>query len=1024
MAITRFQSDRTPAAGGGFARVDPAAAGAGAGAFAAAAGQAAGLLADVKRESDRARRAQELTGASLDASRQLADLEIGLASDTDWRTLPQRFESQARKIGAIAAQAIDDPETRAEFETRYAARMETARVGMLQRALAMQVDDGRAGLDTALTDYSAQAAAAPNGVARTLALDEGLAAIDRAADAGLISRQEQVAQRHEFLVEAEETRLASLPPAQAAAEIGQFVERRVPERPSGAAIDTGDVPVGRAVVDRTVDVAGQVGLDRNLVIAMGQMESGLSNIPTEIRTADGRRMSDATGPWQWTQGTWTGFVAQHPELGLTVDGRTDPAQQAIATPVAMAEIAEGIEREFGRPATFADIRLAWWLGDGAARAILRNPSADAAATLVAVGYGTGQARNAIQGHGLPDGATGADAVAWVAAGFRDRGLNPDAPALTGRVPSTTALSLAPVTAVTVPADSPLSVIPPARLVQLLRVYEARAEEEQRQARVAARAQLAPRLDDELAMLATGRTSPDPIDYEEIAAAYGPDEVAGIWNRLIEARRTGEMVASVRGLPADQQDAILASLEPAPGAGFAEAQARLAAVQAAVDDSRADAAAAIAQPLRDELAALEAGQAYPDGLTQDQLRSALGVEAGDAAFADLVAMRDLAATIARLSGMTPAEQDAALAAITPEGEDFEDKAARYALLAQAIQQDRAARAADGAAYVLATNPQLAEFLRHAGETGDPVEMARVVNLLMDEQRRLGIADPRPMTNEAADSVIAAWDRLSGSERVDFVQSFLGRLGGTAQLAMSQLADRASEASGFDTALVVAGMTLRTQRGGAATLASLAGQTTAQLRAGLRDDTDRRVADDAVEDGLAPFFGTIALNAGGPGAISLYRQEVQRLAYWYAGRGLAPTQAADRAVQEVVGARYVIDAPSPSSHPVRIPREVDADPVLAGAGALLRAPNLLGPLALTSGVPEADQQRLRGWLRTALPTSGFWVTLPDDSGLALMIDTAAGAQQMHTPDGLPVTRTWAQLSAVRLDQGAPATEGLAP
>jgi hypothetical protein len=153
-------------------------------------------------------------------------------------------------------------------------------------------------------------------------------------------------------------------------------------------------------------------------------------------------------------------------------------------------------------------------------------------------------------------------------------------------------------------------------------------------------------------------------------------------------------------------------------------------------------------------------------------------------------------------------------------------------------------------------------------------------------------------------------------------------------------------------------------------------------------------------------------------------VQRLAYWYAGRGLAPTQAADRAVQEVVGARYVIDAPSPSSHPVRIPREVDADPVLAGAGALLRAPNLLGPLALTSGVPEADQQRLRGWLRAALPTSGFWVTLPDDSGLALMIDTAAGAQQMHTPDGLPVTRTWAQLSAVRLDQGAPATEGLAP
>lgn len=40
--------------------------------------------------------------------------------------------------------------------------------------------------------------------------------------------------------------------------------------------------------------------------------------------------SSALGPYQFTDGTWRGMMRQHPDLGLTADGRTDPAQAKAA----------------------------------------------------------------------------------------------------------------------------------------------------------------------------------------------------------------------------------------------------------------------------------------------------------------------------------------------------------------------------------------------------------------------------------------------------------------------------------------------------------------------------------------------------------------------------------------------------------------------------------------------------------------------------------------------------------------------
>lgn len=60
--------------------------------------------------------------------------------------------------------------------------------------------------------------------------------------------------------------------------------------------------------------------------------------------------SSATGPGQFLDGTWADLMQRHPELGLTADGRTDPAQVAKALPVFTRDNAATLQSE-GVPVT-------------------------------------------------------------------------------------------------------------------------------------------------------------------------------------------------------------------------------------------------------------------------------------------------------------------------------------------------------------------------------------------------------------------------------------------------------------------------------------------------------------------------------------------------------------------------------------------------------------------------------------------------------------------------------------------------
>ncbi|MCP1270573.1 lysozyme family protein [Acetobacter cerevisiae] len=114
---------------------------------------------------------------------------------------------------------------------------------------------------------------------------------------------------------------------------------------------------------------------QGLLDHMRQAESGGDNAAKNPR-------SSATGAFQFTNPTWTGLMRQHPELGLTADGRTDPAQsETAAKQLASDNIAYMLAKGVQNP-TQGQAYLAHFAGAPAATNLIQaDPSAPASSIL-------------------------------------------------------------------------------------------------------------------------------------------------------------------------------------------------------------------------------------------------------------------------------------------------------------------------------------------------------------------------------------------------------------------------------------------------------------------------------------------------------------------------------------------------------------------------------------------------------------------------------------------------------------------
>ncbi len=121
--------------------------------------------------------------------------------------------------------------------------------------------------------------------------------------------------------------------------------------------------VPQAIRSTVESVASQMGVDAGIMLNMMYVESAKSWNP-KAKNPKG----SATGLGQFIEATWRGLVhsKEGRQYGLTMDGRTDPRQSAIATAISMRQY-ERTLKSHGYSANAENMYLCHFLGPGNAK---------------------------------------------------------------------------------------------------------------------------------------------------------------------------------------------------------------------------------------------------------------------------------------------------------------------------------------------------------------------------------------------------------------------------------------------------------------------------------------------------------------------------------------------------------------------------------------------------------------------------------------------------------------------------------
>ena len=119
-----------------------------------------------------------------------------------------------------------------------------------------------------------------------------------------------------------------------------------------------------------LSTAQQLGINPNATAGFGVLESGFQN----VGTANGS--SSATGPWQITSSTWSGYVAKY-NLPYTSADITNPDAQAVVANYILKDYSSQVSTSIGTPATVEQTYGAWVFGPSGGSKIAAATSPDA-----------------------------------------------------------------------------------------------------------------------------------------------------------------------------------------------------------------------------------------------------------------------------------------------------------------------------------------------------------------------------------------------------------------------------------------------------------------------------------------------------------------------------------------------------------------------------------------------------------------------------------------------------------------------
>lgn len=422
--------------------------------------------------------------------------------------------------------------------------------------------------------------------------------------------------------------------------------------------------------------------------------------------------------------------------------------------------------------------------------------------------------------------------------------------------------------------------------------------------------------------------------------------------------------------------------------------------------------AMKQRVVDTSAAFERGLDAPNAPNRAELIATFGQLDGEKVAGDLDLARRFGQDVRSVQNLPSTQQAALLATRTPApGEGFDVAQRRHDMLARAIDNVQKERQQDPALSVMRNSPQVqAAYQTFAKGEADPAAAAQAyASASLAEQQRLEVRNPQVLTKDMVDSIAKRFAEppAQGENVASVMRGMVDQWGRYWPQVGAQLK------KSLPSEAVVIGLGVKPEA--EALLAEAVRMKPEALRQGM-PEADVRDLKDRVRRDFEPLQRSLAWQSGGIDTYDNFADSAEKLSTLLVQKGMKPKDASAKAWESLVGFKYEFE------ESWRVPKaQLGGDTTMstlrAGAQASQfdigsESPVLGAKVALAiprtpGGVRPADAEKQ--W-RDTIRDNGFWVTSPGDGGLSLYVKSGLGAQPVLDATGMPVRRTWQELSTV--------------
>lgn len=513
-----------------------------------------------------------------------------------------------------------------------------------------------------------------------------------------------------------------------------------------------------------------------------------------------------------------------------------------------------------------------------------------------------------------------------------------------------------------------------------------------------------------------KASPDA----DARSLVGPAAVRANPGVFKEGRTVGEVLKLMTGHYGDAVTWDKPSGKPTyyTDLTYEKRNALYSAAETEMNKRRVDMTAGFQQRVENSVAEFAMGGEATSPPSEAEFVNIYGPNKGSIAYGEYVSNATAATASYKLQNMPLNEQGAFIETFKPKPGDpfYAEKLDGYQKVRTVAEQIRTQMTTDFGGYVTARSPVAQQLLSTAFDPDKlPGEAAAAADqyaqIIQAEASRLNVGTGRSFLPKAKSESIAAMMNsqvlADGDSRgkVMALNAYAERWGSRWPAIYGELKQNLSAP--------VQVITSQIKERAATALASVHDKSFDDLSRTIAK-ADRQEIDEGLQDAFQPFtVSTMWQQSSLPG-VTVFFEQAKKLAAVYTAQGVGATEAAEQAYDDLIGFKYrMIDRRTMN---LRVPREFDNAEIESYLDnereVVLNSSRFAATPDQLKLDPDASQK-----LQSRLLRNSKWVTLPDNSGVGILVNGSL----LRDSKNRPVVKSWRDiLSNIDEYEAAPIPE----